>query len=104
MVKTTTASPPCNEKKMDNLRKIFVNSKDIVWKEHRVEKEIFHLIYIESIVDVKYINQFILPKLATDKSNSVEDSLETLFQAEEGSKLSVDELASRLLEGNLSFI
>lgn len=106
MTKTTSDSPNQHKapsEKADKLQLQFMKSQDVQFKVHKTEKETFKMIYIESLVDLHYFDQYILPKLGVSLDHSVKSKLLSLFQAEDVTSKSIEELSTLLLEGNTLF-
>jgi hypothetical protein len=107
MVKTPSSNPHCNGsllEKTSNLKEQFRNSQDLIWKERFTETECFEIIYFDSLIDIHYLDQYILPKLIVDPNLSVKKKLAILFQGEDVTAKSLDELSILLFEGNIIFL
>lgn len=89
--------------KVDQLKSLFSQSQDFVYKEHKNDGELFELLYIDSLVNLQYLDQYILPKLSECKDVSIKSHLQTLFQIEEVTFKSMEDVASLLFEGNVIF-
>lgn len=92
------------KEKAETLKKEFKNSQDLHWKEHRTEMETYEMIYFESLIDIHYLDQYILPKLGAQKEESVQNNLKSLFQAEVVTSKPLDDLSDLLFEGNVLFL
>ncbi|WP_404443307.1 spore germination protein [Sutcliffiella horikoshii] len=91
-------------KKIVQLKSQFSQSQDVVCKKHTTDSETFELLYIESLINQQYLDQYILPKLNECKGISVKLNLQTLFQVEEVTSKSLEEMNSLLFEGNVLFL
>ncbi|MGD6991345.1 spore germination protein [Sutcliffiella horikoshii] len=89
--------------KVDQLKSLFSQSQDFVYKEHKNDGELFELLYIDSLVNLQYLDQYILPKLSECKDVSIKSHLQALFQIEEVTFNSMEDVASLLFEGNVIF-
>ncbi|MGD6872830.1 spore germination protein [Sutcliffiella horikoshii] len=89
--------------KVDQLKSLFSQSQDFVYKEHKNDGELFELLYIDSLVNLQYLDQYILPKLSECKDVSIKSHLQALFQIEEVTFKSMEDVASLLFEGNVIF-
>ncbi|RIW29361.1 spore germination protein [Bacillus salacetis] len=79
-------------------------SQDLQSKIHRTENESFELIYFDSLINLQYLDQFILPKLEAHQGESIQESLVTLFQAVDATEKPVDDMSDFLFEGNVLFV
>lgn len=108
MVRTTKLNPLHNEtlkEKAEKLKDYFKNSHDFLSKEHNTDQERFEIVYFESLINIHYLDQFILPKLGIrDEILSVKDKLKYYFQAKDVTSLDLDGLAALLFEGNIFFL
>ncbi|WP_010194727.1 spore germination protein [Bacillus sp. m3-13] len=89
--------------KVDQLKSLFSHSQDFVYKVHKNDGESFELLYIDSLVNLQYLDQYILPKLSECKDVSIKSHLQALFQIEEVTFKSMEDVASLLFEGNVIF-
>ncbi|MGD7051709.1 spore germination protein [Sutcliffiella horikoshii] len=89
--------------KVDQFKSLFSQSQDFVYKEHKNDGESFELLYIDSLVNLQYLDQYILPKLSECKDVSIKSHLQALFQIEEVTFKSMEDVASLLFEGNVIF-
>lgn len=89
--------------KVGQLKSQFKLSEDVICKQHRTDSEAFELLYIDSILDLPYLNQNILPKLSECKETTVKLRLQSLFQVEEVTFNTLESLVSLLFEGNVIF-
>ncbi|MGD6774625.1 spore germination protein [Sutcliffiella horikoshii] len=89
--------------KVDQLKSLFSQSQDFVYKVHKNDGESFELLYIDSLVNLQYLDQYILPKLSECKDVSIKSHLQALFQIEEVTFKSMEDVASLLFEGNVIF-
>ena len=78
-------------------------SEDLLCKEHGQEAEKFKLIYFESLVDSQYLDQYILPRISGHEKGIVKAKLTSLFQAEDVTDKSIDDLLQLLFEGYVLF-
>ncbi|MCM3601833.1 spore germination protein [Robertmurraya korlensis] len=78
-------------------------SDDLTCKEHGHSAEKYKLIYLESLVDSQYLDQYILPRISGGERDIVKAKLTSLFQAEEVSEKSMDDLLQLLFEGHVLF-
>ncbi|GAE37181.1 spore germination protein [Halalkalibacter akibai] len=105
-MKTPKNNPPYKEElieKVSKLKSLFSKSQDFVCVEHQMEVDSYQMIYIETIIDVQFLNQSILPKLCLETSTSVYSRLESLFIVEEMTDRNEEDLSSILLEGSILF-
>jgi hypothetical protein len=103
MTKTSTSNQVHNEQ-AEKLKTQFQNSQDLQAKMHRTEKETFEIIYFDSLINLQYLDQYILPKLNRHADGSVKDKLLSLFQAEDVSEKNLDDLSDLLFQGNTFFL
>ncbi|WP_339146825.1 MULTISPECIES: spore germination protein [unclassified Sutcliffiella] len=89
--------------KVEQLKSQFSHSQDVVFNKHSTDSETFELLYIDSLVDLQYLNQYILPKLSECKETSVKVHLQTLFQVQEVTSKSLEDVASLLFDGDVIF-
>lgn len=89
--------------KVEQIKTLFSQSQDFVYKEHKNDGELFELLYIDSLVNLQYLDQYILPKLSECKDGSIKSHLQALFQIEEVTSKSMEDVASLLFEGNVIF-
>lgn len=92
------------DEKVHQLRSLFNQSQDFVYKKHKNDNESFDLLYIDSLVNLQYLDQYILPKLNECGNASIKLHLQTLFQVEEVTSKSLEDVASLLFEGNVIFL
>lgn len=107
MRKTTSSSPlrlDRPKEMVEKVKKQFKRSDDLLFKEHQVGKETFEMIYFESIVDINYLNQYILPKVGEESEDSVKQKIKLFFQAEDVTLRSVEHLSNLLFDGNVLFV
>ncbi|WP_404346847.1 spore germination protein [Sutcliffiella horikoshii] len=89
--------------KVEQIKTLFSQSQDFVYKEHKNDGELFELLYIDSLINLQYLDQYILPKLSECKDVSIKSHLQALFQIEEVTSKSMEDVASLLFEGNVIF-
>jgi Bacillus/Clostridium GerA spore germination protein len=89
--------------KAEQLKAQFKKSGDFLCKQHQNDLESFEMIYFESLIDIQYLIQNILPKLGIYK-DSVKTKLTSFFQATDVSNKSNEELSDLLFEGNVIFL
>ncbi|WP_163100413.1 spore germination protein [Peribacillus alkalitolerans] len=90
--------------KVSELKSKFDKSGDFLIKRHQSETESYEMLYFESLIDMQYLDQNILPKLGIHKEESVKTKLISFFHADDVTKKSIDEFSSILFEGNILFI
>lgn len=78
-------------------------SDDLICKEQGQEPEKYKLIFLESLVDSQYLDQYILPRISGGERGVVKAKLTSLFQAEMVSEKSMDDLLQLLFEGHVLF-
>ncbi|WP_226680012.1 spore germination protein [Sutcliffiella horikoshii] len=89
--------------KVYQLKSLFNQSQDFVCTKHKNDCESFELLYIDSLVNLQYLDQYILPKLNECGNASIKLQLQTLFQVEEVTSKSLEDVASLLFDGNVIF-
>ncbi|TYS68096.1 spore germination protein [Sutcliffiella horikoshii] len=89
--------------KVTQLKSQFSQSQDFVCQKHKTDEETFEIIYIDSLVNMQYLDQYILPKLNEYKDASIKLHMQTLFQVEEVTFKSLEDVASLLFDGNVIF-
>ncbi|WP_108672511.1 spore germination protein [Peribacillus acanthi] len=94
----------CLNKKVSELRASFHKSEDLIIKKHQSEIERYELVFFESLIDIKYLDQNILPKLGIHKFETVKKNLISFFHAEDVTSKTIDDLSSMLFDGNILFI
>ena len=107
MVRKILLNPLRNGKlkeKSEQLKNQFKKSQDLRLIEHHTIMDAFEMIYFETLIDLHYLDQYILPKLSDDKEDSVKKKLKSLFQAEDVSSKSLDDLSNLLFDGNVLFL
>lgn len=92
------------QEKVELLKEQFERSQDLICKNHKTDKETFKIIFFESLTDMHYLDQYIFPRLSLQIESSLEWKLQTLFQAENVTSKSIEELANLLFEGNVLFL
>lgn len=92
------------KEKNECLKKRFMGSHDLLWKEHISQLETFELIYFESLIDSHYLDQYILPKLGENAEGSVKNKLKSFFQAKDVTFLPLEDISDLLFAGNVIFI
>ncbi|MGF2614322.1 spore germination protein [Rossellomorea vietnamensis] len=90
--------------KVNKLKIEFQKSQDLQTKLHKTDGDPFEILYFDSLINLQYLDQYILPKLGKDNGDSVKDKLLSLFQAEDVSSKSIEELADLLFEGSVLFV
>ncbi|MCM3404453.1 spore germination protein [Cytobacillus oceanisediminis] len=90
--------------KAEKLKQQFSKSGDFVSNVHAAEKDELEIFYFDTLADTKYLDQYILPKLAAEKDGTAKDKLRTLFQADLVTEKSIDDLSLLLFEGNFLFL
>ncbi|KEZ48904.1 spore germination protein [Metabacillus indicus] len=90
--------------KAAGLKGTFSKSQDLVWKKHETEIGSFELIYLDTLIDSNFMNQSILPKLGEVHEGTIERTIRSLFQAEDVTCQSADELSQLLFEGKVLFL
>ena len=106
MVRKILLNPLRNGKlkaKSEQLKNQFKKSQDLRLIEHHTIMDAFEMIYFETLIDINYLDQYILPKLSDDKEDSVKNKLKSLFQAEDVSSNSLEDLSNLLFDGNVLF-
>ncbi|MGS2778124.1 spore germination protein [Robertmurraya sp. GLU-23] len=78
-------------------------SEDLLCKEHGQDAEKFKFIFFESLVDNQYLDQYILPRISGHEKGVVKAKLISLFQAENVTDKSTDDLLQLLFEGYVLF-
>ncbi|MBV7504480.1 spore germination protein [Bacillus sp. sid0103] len=109
MVRKILLNPLRNERlrlkeKSEHLKNQFKKSQDLRLSEHHTIMDTFEMIYFETLIDIHYLDQNILPKLSEDKEDSVKKKLKSFFQAEDVSLKSLDDLSNLLFDGNVLFL
>ncbi|WP_421382915.1 spore germination protein [Bacillus salacetis] len=102
MMKTSNSTQV--HKKLDKLKARFQKSQDLTFDPHKTENVSFEIAYFESLINLQYLDQYILPKLDYHTERSVKDTLLLLFQADEVSDKSIDDLSNLLFEGSIFFL
>ncbi|MBU8732158.1 spore germination protein [Cytobacillus pseudoceanisediminis] len=90
--------------KAEKLKQQFSKSGDFVSNVHAAEKDELEIFYFDTLADTKYLDQYILPKLAAEKDGTAKDKLRTLFQADLVTEKSIDDLSLLLFDGNFLFL
>lgn len=106
MARTARSKPPHNAKtneKADELKNQFRNSQDLICNVQHTERESFEIIYFESLIEINYLDQYILPKLGLQTDCPVINKLKSFFQAEDVTLKSIDDLSDLLFEGKVLF-
>lgn len=96
----------CKDKlseKVKQLKSLYNQSQDFVCKEHINDCQSFEFLYIDTLVNLQYLDQYILPKLSECKDVSFKLHLQALFQVEEVTSKSMEDVTSLLFEGNVIF-
>ncbi|MFP7298352.1 spore germination protein [Neobacillus niacini] len=107
MGKTISSNPLRNgmyKEKAEELKKRFMKSDDLICKVHHSDNEPFEMIFFESLIDIHYLDQYILPKIGLHEQGTVEYKLKSFFRAEEVISKSLDELSNLLFEGYVLFV
>ncbi|MBS8267071.1 spore germination protein [Mesobacillus boroniphilus] len=107
MARTTSSNPLRNRGLMEkaaDLKNRFKSSQDLVYKEHVTDKGTFEIIYFESLIDIHYLDQYILPKLGVYTEDSPPKKLKSFFQAEDVTSKTLEEVTDLLLVGNVLFL
>lgn len=78
-------------------------SDDLSCKEHGQETEKYKIIFLESLVNSQYLDQYILPRISGGEKGIVKAKLTSLFQAEDVSEKSMDDLLQLVFEGHVLF-
>lgn len=107
MAMTPGSTPQCEARlveKAAGLMGEFSKSQDLVCKEHETVTGSFGLIYLETLIDSSFMNQTILPKLGEVHEGTIEKHIKSLFQAEDVTCKSIDELSQLLFEGKVLFL
>lgn len=107
MVEIRNSNPVRNKnlvEKEEKLKGKFKRSEDFLCKEHCTDKETFKMLYFESLTDSQYLDQHILPKLSMNMEGNIKTKLNQLFQAEDVTSKSLEELSDLLFGGNVLFI
>lgn len=101
----TTIQDNCNSihDKVNQLKSQFSRSQDVVCVQHHTDSETYELLYIDSLIDTQYLNQFILPRLSEYREASVKVNLQALFQVNEVTSKSLEDVASLLFDGEVIF-
>ncbi|MGM0836980.1 MAG: spore germination protein [Bacillota bacterium] len=107
MAITPGSTPQCEESMLDKaavLKRKFSKSQDLVWKEHETDTGSFEIIYLETLIDSNFLDQYILPKLGGVQEGSTQRNIKSLFQAEDVTCKKIDELSQLLFEGKVLFL
>ncbi|KAA0548107.1 spore germination protein [Bacillus sp. BGMRC 2118] len=89
--------------KSGKLKIQFQSSEDFQNKFHKSVDVSFEFFYFESLINLQYLDQYILPKLTLKDEASVKDRLLSLFQAEDVTNKSLEDLSTLLFEGQVIF-
>lgn len=106
MVEKRNTTQPENEElevKLTLLKKQFLKSQDLVWRKLETEFDEYEIIYFDTMADVKYLNQFILPRLNDSKEMPLKSKLKTTFQIRDLTEEEIETIATYLLHGNILF-
>lgn len=107
MTKTTKWDLSLNgnlQLKTEKLKDYLKSSHDFLEKDHRSGGENFRILYFESLINIQYLDQYVLPKLGIgDENTSAKEKLVRFFQAEDVSAKSLEDLASLSFQGNVIF-
>lgn len=101
------STPQCEEsvaEKAAGLKGKFSKSQDLVWKKHETDTDSFELIFLETLIDSSFLNQYILPNLGEVHEGTIEKNIKALFQAEDVTGKSRDELSQLLFDGKVLFL
>ncbi|MFL8936880.1 spore germination protein [Rossellomorea oryzaecorticis] len=91
------------KEKMEELHSLFSKSEDLIFKEHHFEQVRITMVFFESIVDIKYMDKSILPKLDLITDKTVLQKMKQFFQAEEFTNREMEELTTALFSGHVLF-
>lgn len=89
--------------KANILKDLFRKSEDLLSIYQQNDSDCFEMIYFESLIDIQYLNQNILPKIGI-YGDSTKNKLMSFFQATDVTNKSVEELSDILFEGNVLFL
>ncbi len=104
MMKSTKNGNTPKERK-EELQSLFSKSEDLLFKDHHFEQIRITMVFFESMVDIKYLDKFILPKLDLITDDSVLQKMQEYFQVEDLTNMEMEELTSALFTGRvLSFL
>ncbi|WP_275477439.1 spore germination protein [Bacillus coahuilensis] len=88
----------------ESLKDTFSKSEDFLRIYHTVDDETIEILFIESLVDQSFLNQYILPEMRPNHITSVKETLSTLFQAQDVTTKTVEKLSALLFTGALLFV
>ncbi|MCH6268219.1 spore germination protein [Neobacillus citreus] len=106
MARTRSSTPfhkTGTDEKAEELKNQFARSQDFQCKVHHIGQESFEMIYFESIIDGYYLDQYILPKLGFHNEIPLKNKFKSLFQAEDMTLKSIEDLSDLLFEGEVLF-
>ncbi|UII54313.1 spore germination protein [Cytobacillus spongiae] len=90
---------------IDELTSKFAKAQDFIMKKHSLEDEdSLPYFYFESLIDLHFLNQYILPKIRAEHLDSAEEQLHELFQVEVFESSSLEDLKDLLFSGKIIFI
>ncbi|MBH9965320.1 spore germination protein [Bacillus enclensis] len=102
MMKSTKNGNTPKERK-EELQSLFSKSEDLLFKDHHFEQIRITMVFFESMVDIKYLDKFILPKLDLITDDSVLQKMQEYFQVEDLTNMEMEELTSALFTGRVLF-
>ncbi|QWC24628.1 spore germination protein [Bacillus haikouensis] len=102
MMKSTKNGNTPKERK-EELQSLFSKSEDLLFKDHHFEQIRITMVFFESMVDIKYLDKFILPKLDLITDDSVLQKMQEYFQVEDLTNMEMEELTSALFIGRVLF-
>jgi hypothetical protein len=91
------------KEKIEDLKSLFSKSQDLLFKEHQFEQGKVTMVFFDSLIDIQYLNKFILPKLALFTEKSVLQQLQAYFQVEDLTFRNAEELPASLFTGYVLF-
>lgn len=101
--KEKTTSKESKGDTLEEVRQLFSHSQDLVIKVHLFHGTETTIVYFDSLVDRHYLDQFIIPKIEEVPHITFAEKIMSLFQAEEITQGSIEELASALFSGFVLF-
>ncbi|MFE8699887.1 spore germination protein [Cytobacillus sp. FJAT-54145] len=108
MTKQTSSNPTHQSQKLkekvDKLKGQFSRSQDVLCKKHTTQSDSFEMMFIESLIDLQYLDQYILPRLYNHNGQLIEEKLKSLFQAEDVTLKKVEDLSDLLFKGDVLFL
>lgn len=103
MTRTINSNPPHKSSLIEKAKEQLKNSQDLVCKDYKTDNGSFEIVYFESLIDIQYLDQYILPKIGTDSEGSPKEKLTAFFQAEDVTSKPLEEVIDLLLGGNVLF-